>query len=296
MLQMFTPLVQTTLVAPVLSTALFILLCLWIRARAGSAHFLLDRLWRIAAGRGEVQDSVLKAIQQESRDVEIFRFSYRMPVQSLAELHKLDIWAKAHNVGMLRLKSLWRWVDVRNSEVVRRPHRTLKLVFLLLVVVLWILSAISSSLLASHNGYFHMKESKVWFKTDASTVRNVTLWGDEWVFAATECTAERSDLLQKTGFRESELLELCRALASNSLKDQVRSLVKQQRWLAIFLLLPSLISLAIVVRAALSAAEAEKLWKELHCTPGISKATESNRTPPVTTGGASQNDRAEGPG
>ncbi|MFY2595669.1 DUF6216 family protein [Achromobacter xylosoxidans] len=292
---MFTPLVQTTLVAPVLSTGLFILLCLWIRARAGSAHFLLDRLWRIAAGRREVQDSVLKAIQQESRDVEIFRFSYRMPVQSLAELHKLDSWAKAHNVGMLRLKSLWRWVDVRNSEVVRRPHRTLKLVFLLLVVVLWILSAISSSLLASHNGYFHMKESKVWFKTDASTVRNVTLWGDEWVFAATECTAERSDLLQKTGFRESELLELCRALASNSLKDQVRSLVKQQRWLAIFLLLPSLISLAIVVRAALSAAEAEKLWKELHCTPGISKATESSGTPPVTTGGASQNDRAEGP-
>lgn len=295
MLQLFTPLVQNSWIAPVLSTGLFLLLCLWIRARAGSAHFLLDRLWRIAAGRREVQDSVLKKIQQESRDLEIFRFFYRMPLQSLADLHKLESWAKAHNVGMLKLKTLWRWVDVRNSAVVRRPHRMSKPALIFLVFVLWTLSMIAGSLLASPYGYFHMKESKVWFKTDANTVRNMTLWGEDWVFAATECAADSPDLLEKTGFRKSELLDLCRALASGSMKDQVHSLVKQQRWLALLLLLPSLVGLAIVVRAALGAIEAEKLWKELHCTPAVPEAIELSGIPPASCGGTPQNDRFERP-
>lgn len=295
MLELFTPLVQAPWIAPVLWAGLFLLLCLWIRARAGSAHFLLDRLWRIAAGRRDVQDSVLRDIQQESRDLEIFRFSYRMPMQSLADLHKLHSWAKAHNVGMLRLKTLWRWVDVRNSEVVLRPRRTSKWALFLLLCVLWIMSLIAGSLLASPNGYFHMKESKVWFKTDANTVRNMTLWGDDWAFAATECTAEGSDLQQKTGFQKSELLDLCRALTSGSMKDHVRSLVKQQRWLALILLLPSLMGLAIVVRATLGAGEAEKLWKELYCAPAVPKAIEPSGIPPVNSGGTPQNDRADRP-
>lgn len=295
MLQLFTPLVPTSWIVPVFSAGLLLLLYLWIWARAGSAHFLLDRLWRIAAGRREVHDSVLREIQQESRDLEIFRFSYRMPVQSLADLHKLDSWAKAHNVGMLRLKAVWRWVDVRNSEVVLRPHRASKPALFLLLAVLWISSAIAGSLLASPSGYFQMKESKVWFKTDATTVRSMTLWGDDWVIAATECAAESSAILQKTGFRESELLDLCRALVSGTIKDQVRSLVKQQRWLALFLLLPSLIGLVIVVRAALGVVEAEKLWKELNCAPAVPKAIESSAIPPVNSGGSPQNDGAEGP-
>lgn len=295
MLQLFTPLVQTPWIALVLSTGLFLLLCLWIRARAGSAHFLLDRLWRVAAGRREVQDSVLKEIQQESRDLEIFRFFYRVPLQSLADLHKLDSWAKAHNVGMLKLKTLWRWVDVRNSEVVRRPHRMSKPALFFLIVVLWILSMIAGSVLASSYGYFHMKESKVWFKTDANTVRNMTLWGEDWAFAATECAAESPDLLEKTGFRKSELLDLCRVLGSGSMKDQVYSLVKQQRWLALLFLLPFIVGLAVVIRTALGAVEAEKLWKELHCTSVVPEAIEPSGIPPVSCVGTPQNDRSEGP-
>lgn len=249
----------------------------------------------IAAGRREAQDSVLKKIQQESRDLEIFRFFYRMPLQSLADLHKLDSWAKAHNVGMLKLKTLWRWVDVRNSAVVRRPNKMWKPALFFLVVVLWTFFMIAGCLLASPYGYFHMKESNVWFKTNANTVRNVTLWGEDWVFAATECATESPDLLEKTGFRKSELLDLCRVLGSDSMKDQVYSLVKQQRLLALLLFLPSLVGLAIVIRAFSGATEAEKLWKELYCEPAAPKAIEPSGIPAVNCGGTPQNVRSEGP-
>lgn len=295
MLQLFTPVAYTSWIVPVFSTGFFVLLVLWIRTRAGSAHFLLDRLWRIAAGRREVEDSVLRDIQQESRDLEIFRFSYRMPVQSRVDLHKLNDWAKARNIGMLRLKALWRWVDVRNSEVVLRPHWTSKLGFHLLAAMLWTTSLIAGSLLASSNGYFQMKESKVWFMTDANTVRNMTLWGDSWVFAATECAAESPELVQKTGFRESELLELCRVLASDSMKDQVHSLVKQQRWLGLLFLLPSLVGLTIAVRAMLGANAAEKLWKELHCASAVAETIEPSEIPPGNHEGSTKDERAEAP-
>lgn len=294
MLELFTPLVQAPWIAPVLWAGLFLLLCLWIWARAGSAHFLLDRLWRIAAGRREAQDSVLKKIQQESRDLEIFRFFYRMPLQSLADLHQLNSWAEANNVGILKLRTLWRWVDVRNSAVVRRPHKMWKPVLFFLVVVLWALFMIAGSLFASPYGYFHMKESNVWFKTDANTVRNMTLWGEDWVFAATECAADSPDLMEKTGFRKSELLDLCRALASGSMKDQVHSLVKQQRLLALLLLLPSLVGLAIVIRASSGVTKAEKLWKELYCEQAAPKAIEPSGIPAVNCGGTPQNVRSEG--
>lgn len=292
MLELFTPLVQAPWIAPVLWAGLFLLLCLWIRARAGSAHFLLDRLWRIAAGRREAQDSVLKRIQQESRDLEIFRFFYRMPLQSLADLHKLDSWAKAHDVGMLKLKTLWRWVDVRNSAVVRRPRKMWKLALFCLFVVLGTFFMIAGSLLASPYGYFHMKESNVWFKTDAKTVRNMTVWGEDWVFAATECAADSPELMEKTGFRKSELFDLCRVLASGSMKDQVHSLVKQQRLLALLLLLPTLVGLAIVIRASSGANEAEKLWKQLYCEPAAPKAIEPSGTPAVNCRGTPQNVRS----
>lgn len=218
-----------------------------------------------------------------------------MPLQTLADLHKLDSWAKAHNVGMLKLKTLWRWVDIRNSVVVRRPHRMSKPALFFLVVGMWTVFLIACSLLASPYGYFHMKESKVWFKTDANTVRNMTLWGEDWVFASAECAAESPDLLEKTGFRKSELLDLCRALASGSMKDQVYSLVKQQRWLALLLLIPSLVCLVVAVRAAFGAVEAEKLWKELQCLPAVPEAIDPSGTLSVNCGGTPQNDRSEGP-
>ncbi|MCF2135223.1 hypothetical protein IHE27_03375 [Mycetohabitans endofungorum] len=71
--------------------------------RAGSIHIVLDRLWRLVAGKADVHDPVLKALLLESRDIEKFKYTYRLKVETMAAIHRLDKWRRTHEISMSRL-------------------------------------------------------------------------------------------------------------------------------------------------------------------------------------------------
>lgn len=91
--------------------------------RAGSIHTVLDRLWRLVAGKADVHDPVLKSLLLESRDIEKFQFIYRLKVETMVDVHKLATWMETRGVGMARLQKIRRWVDVTSAEVVSQPPR-----------------------------------------------------------------------------------------------------------------------------------------------------------------------------
>ncbi|WP_423739680.1 DUF6216 family protein [Cupriavidus basilensis] len=92
-------------------TGLALLVLFWWRA--GSIHSILERLWLLIAGKAEVHDPELKSIFQKNRDLEKFRFFYRLKVEPLADVRKLAAWMEVHGVGMSRLQRMRRWVDIR---------------------------------------------------------------------------------------------------------------------------------------------------------------------------------------
>lgn len=91
--------------------------------RAGSIHSVLDRIWRLIAGKADVHDPVLKALLQESRDIEKFQFIYRLKVETMNEMRELIAWMATHRVGMSKLQTMRKWIDTTSKEIIRQPPK-----------------------------------------------------------------------------------------------------------------------------------------------------------------------------
>lgn len=233
----------------VIGAALSIAIFWW---RAGSVHALLERLWRLVAGRTEAHDVVVKTILQESRDVERFNFTYRMKLGSIAAIHKLDKWRRAHDIGMSQLQQVRRWIDTDSTEMLRQPPR--RYVAVHLVVALFaLLSTVPTGWLAtSHDAYLQMRASKVWFKTDGTTVKAPF---ENWSFDAGQCLLDRAGMIRMTQFNQSEADAVCNAFKDGELKQLTHKTLATQLRVGIFFLLAAL---TVGVSRFLAAGSAQK--------------------------------------
>lgn len=231
--------------------------------RAGSIHSVLDRLWRLIAGQTEASDPVLKVLLQESRDIEKFQFTYRLKVETMAELHKLTDWMATKNVSMMRLQKVRRWVNVASTEIISLPPKHYA-AWRLLFSFITLLSMMPIGLFSSSpDAYLRMRASAVWFKTDGITVNSLM---ERWSFALQQCQIDKSLIVKTTGFNQSEAESICKALEDGSVKELAAATVKSQAYLGLVGVLIAMIIVLINVPAAISAQEAIRLRKKLDTT------------------------------
>lgn len=229
--------------------------------RAGSIHSVLDRIWRLIAGKADVHDPVLKALLQESRDIEKFQFIYRLKVETMNEMRELIAWMATHRVGMSKLQTMRKWIDTTSKEMIRQPPKHyvpshLGLATLAMIVIMGL-----GPLAGSHDAYLQMRASKVWFKTDAVTVKAPF---EGWTFRQDQCASNRSVLAQITGFSQSETEAICDALKNDGLKPLVKQTVEFQAWTGIVGIAIALIFAFTNLGAAISAQAANRLRKKLY--------------------------------
>ncbi|MEJ2769016.1 DUF6216 family protein [Mycetohabitans sp. B46] len=229
--------------------------------RAGSIHSVLDRLWQLFAGKADVHDPVLKALLLESRDIEKFKYTYRLKVETMAAIHMLDKWRRTHEISMSQLQRMRSWIDTTLPEVVRQPSRHYVLIHFASACLALLLMLGIGQLAASGNAYLQMRVSKVLFKTDAVTVK-APLEG--WSFDSARCAADKAGLAQLTGFNASETDAICNALKDNSLKALVKQTLKCQAWVAIAAVLVAVVVALSNILAVRSAKEALRLRKRLY--------------------------------
>lgn len=229
--------------------------------RAGSIHTVLDRFWRLVAGKTDVHDPVLKSLLLESRDIEKFQYTYRLKAETMADVRRFAAWMKAHGVGMPRLQKMRRWIDLTSAEVVCQPPRHYVLSHFVFGCLIMLSILGIGQLVTSHDAYLQMRTSKVWFKTDAVTVKAPL---EDWSFDVGKCEADRSGLAQLTGFNASETDVICNALKDDSLKDLVKRTVEWQAWTGIVGSLIAIVVGLINILAAGAAQEAVVLRKRLY--------------------------------
>ncbi len=232
-----------------------------VRWRAGSAHSLLSRLWTWVVGRAEAHDPVLQQTLQESRDVEQFRFVFRLKVETLAQMRNLVAWAGQHNLGMAELQGMRNWIDVSSPKVVCPPSRAYLFGYLLSSLFLCVLMAVAAQVASTRDAFFYTRDSKVLFGTDGTQVRS--LWGG-WSFVPEACNARRNDILQQTGFTENELQALCAGLNGIELAAKVRQAVQLQQALGFLVMLLAFAGALIAYRVVVSGEAARKLHDRLY--------------------------------
>jgi hypothetical protein len=231
--------------------------------RAGSIHSVLDRLWRLIAGKADVHDPAVKSILLESRDLEKFQFIYRLKVETLADVRKLAAWMEARGVGMSRLLKMRRWVDAASPEVVLQPPKYYAVSHFVFGCLAMFAMFGLVQFAASPDAYLQMRASKVWFKTDATTVRAIL---EGWSFDLTNCTKEPSNIAHMTGFGDSETDVICKALKEDSLKVLVKQTIEFQMWTGIVGALIAIVVAVVNILAAGAAQEARHLRKRLYPT------------------------------
>jgi hypothetical protein len=223
--------------------------------RSGSIYILLERVWRIVAGKMEVSDPVLKEFIQENRELEKFRFMYGLMVGTKTELHKLLEWLRENSIEIGTAQRAKRWIDTKDRKLIPMPKHyllgiSLGLVFCMAIAMVCLKAA------TSHSALLQMKGSKVWFLAEANEVRG--LWGD-WSIDQSLCVKDATSISGLSGFTPSETSVLCDAYKNNTLGKIVSDTVRQQQVFGLLYGILALIFVAVLISSIASAAAAKKI-------------------------------------
>lgn len=225
---MLSSLVQSPLLQPAAFVLLGIILLAVFWWRAGSIRSVLDRVWHLMAGRSDVNDPVLKELLINSRDLERFRFTYRLKVDSLADVHKLHAWSAQHQIDLANLTALRDWVDPKHLELIKAPPKSLFVIETLVVVVLAAGTILFGALLLPSGALLQTKESGVYFRAQEATVEHPFRW---WRYGADSCRPNLDSVMRETGFTRDEAVLICDALKEGKLDSLIVDNQSTQRWL-----------------------------------------------------------------
>lgn len=227
-MEAFNALVQSPLVQPfvaLLGGAALLALFWW---RTGSIRSVLDRVWHLLAGSTDVNDPILKQVLVNSRDLERFRFTYRIKVDSLDDVHKLHAWIQQHRVDIAALSRAREWVDVKRPELIKEPPKAYfkwklwpAFVFLVMVYALGLFLLPSGALL-------HAKDSGTYFRMQEFSVQH-PLW--IWSISSSDCKSSVDKIPGKTGFTATEAILICGLFHEGKVKHFIEENQGSQRWL-----------------------------------------------------------------
>lgn len=227
-MEAFNSLLQSPWLQPAMTALAFVALLAWFWWRTGSIRSVLDRVWHLLAGSTDVNDPILKEVLVNSRDLERFRFTYRIKVDSLDDVHKLHAWSQQHRLDIAALSSAREWVDVTRSDLIKDPpsayiRRRAWLAGLLLVVVYGL-----GALLLPSGALLRMKASDTLFRMHSSSLQH-PLWF--WSVSSSDCKMSVDAVVRKTGFTRGETELICGMLLDGNAKSLIDENEAAQRWI-----------------------------------------------------------------
>lgn len=205
---------------------LVIIMIIFFWYRTGTTHSLLERLWRLAAGKVEVGDTRLGKFIKETRDLERFRFIYGLKVGNTEDLHKLLAWLKKHSIDIDLAQRGKKWIDIKTPEIILPPSNGYVVRQWMAVILYGTLAIGASSIISSQLALLQMKATGTWFLSDAQTVRPLI---GNWVIDDKSCSGQSTEPLHSTGFSDNETTLICKAMKTGGLDEIVKSATHQQQ-------------------------------------------------------------------
>lgn len=148
---------------------------------AGSFFFLLDRVWVLFGGNKEFSDPELNKDWNAVRDMELFRYRYRIPVERSNELLKVHEWLRKYDIGILELRNVAYFYDVKSYKLNTINFRKWKIGLIIVGTILLTLTAalIYHSVDTDHK--FEVIKTKQVFDFDSNRVKlNDVTYGKEY--------------------------------------------------------------------------------------------------------------------
>lgn len=241
----------------VVGNGLIILLIAYSIKRAGSAYFILDRLWQIVAGKGDVEDKKMKDFIQEYRDVERFRYLYRIGGETKSEISRLIDWMSENGLGVRTVKKAKRWINFDTLEIIDPPKKKYKEIRVFWLAICMILCVLFLSVMGSNYAVYKMNDSKIWIfaESDRITSSKVTIDKESCL---------NKDHLSKAGkFTKGEVDILCKEVESGNIKNEVARTLKMQRKVSAVYIIALILWMIILFSEYASAIAAYKIMEKI---------------------------------
>jgi hypothetical protein len=232
----------------------FLLLLSW--RRAGSAHFLLGRLWRLLGGDKEFADPYMNSQWKQLRDVEAMRFQTGIRFPSKTSATRTLAWLDLNEIALGDLIASKRFFDaenivVRDPEYSRRADCGLAGIIALasLLFLLGIMNTFGEAFLT-------IKKSGTAFWTDGQVAMSWNRNG--WELTKDDCMVRKSILDHSEDNRV-----ICELLMSPP-KTLVENSLKSQRQLNAGVMAVCMIAIFYIIGRLMSAKAAQKLYRKTH--------------------------------
>ncbi|WP_157071973.1 DUF6216 family protein [Cupriavidus sp. HPC(L)] len=245
--------VSSLIIAAVLAGVAFFL----VRARTGSWRLLMERIWRIAAGKSDISDDRINEWTRELHEVERFRFMYGFKVETVQEVHELINWIRSCRIRFREACKAAHWIAVDKSITLYQPSSRFYKKGIAALAALYF--AMAAPLMIGSSGWelLRIKETGTWFVTDGVRamsfgwkVKKGVCGPAQWVAASTEKAKHDIEIV-------------CKGIVGGSLAKFVDESRSKTKWIWIGIAVPIFLALVKVCKDLWSAVAARRIAKEL---------------------------------
>ncbi|WP_122416208.1 DUF6216 family protein [Pseudomonas viridiflava] len=231
-------------------------LIIWAIFRARSAHFLLDKIWRVIGG-GTTHDEDLKKAWLSVRDLEGFRFRTGIKFNTKSTLIRTLKWLEHNDKSLNDLSFAKAWIAGKPWEI--KPPHMLSIrgfAFAVFLVTTPLTMGMFAAFTAT-SALLTIKDSGVTFWTDGVTARDFFLDRGTPEFTVDLATCN-SGAFQALGEKDGKIV--CSSLDPSKL-PYVKSAITEQKTYSVFIAVFCLLGLTLTLRYSARAKMAHTLSK-----------------------------------
>lgn len=148
-----------------------IALLLYCIYHAGSTFFLLDRVWILVGGNKEFSDTELNKDWNNVRDLELFRYRYRLPVDKLEQINEISKWRNNYDISLIELRQVSFFYDMGTYKLKRINFERTKKWLLGLICILLFSIGVAIYFSINNDHRFVIVKTDQAFKFDGKRVK-----------------------------------------------------------------------------------------------------------------------------
>lgn len=211
-------------IAPYLMTFGTSILIIWAILRARSAHFLIDKIWRIVGG-GAINDPDLKKEWHVIRDMEAFRFRSGIKFNTKSTWSHTLRWLEHNDLSLSDLTFARAWIDGKPWDVKAPWIRCIRAYVLLVFIVLGPLVTGMVYAFTSPSVLLTIKVSRVTFWSDGFVAKDFELDRKTPDFSVDSETCRTEPI---EGISEKDRDIICSSLETSSMSEIEKALRLQK--------------------------------------------------------------------
>lgn len=262
-----------TALASIAYAIIFVVFLLYVYTRAGSMHFLRDRIWRLMGGKSDFLIPDLQKLKLEARELEHFRFEFGIPANTIRNIELFEKWISDNEIYLkdaAAAKEYIDWADYDNLNI-KRKNLTLSRKIFASFGFFFLASATSFFLAATPNYLMASFDDSPFFYISTKETK-LSIFGGVAVDSTT-CKEEATlaTISQENGFPLHRLKIICNAYDDEDQLKTLKKRINEQKMAAITLAIFCALAMFFFARESAKVSAAQRIKKILDAKKAASE-------------------------